>query len=219
MLYCLPALALHVGNVELCRQHSISMPLAAGMACGIDKPSDVILFWFGQEWVDGGMDAKEYADRGIKRWFFGGPALDAECQKFIPLIRAAGAGNLRGEAWDDVPGLIARLVLLDQLSRNAFRGTPEAFAYDIAAQEVAVHYLGPEKEVPRLRLTSADLAPFSTRSTPALHLRDLLSLPRSPSDLRRSPPVCAGAAAASLLGARRALPGLHHLRRHGGAAG
>ena len=77
----------------------------SGMAC--DKPSDVILFWFGQEWVDGGMDAKEYADRGIKRWFFGGPALDAECQKFIPLIRAAGAGNLRGEAWDDVPGLIA----------------------------------------------------------------------------------------------------------------
>ena len=122
-------------------RHSIRSAVAAGMACG-DKPSDVILFWFGQEWVDGGMDAKEYADRGIKRWFFGGPALDAECrEKFIPLIRAAGAGNLRGEAWDDVPGLIARLVLLDQLSRNAFRGTPEAFAYDNAAQEVAVQLL------------------------------------------------------------------------------
>ena len=67
--------------------------LAAGMAC--DKPSDVILFWFGQEWVDGGMDAKEYADRGIKRWFFGGPALDAECQKFTPLIRRGRRSLLR----------------------------------------------------------------------------------------------------------------------------
>ena len=145
MLYCLPALAalpftaLHISSIEPCRRHSIRSTLVAGMAC--DKPSDVIMFWFGQEWVDGDMDTKAYADQGIKRWFFGGPALDAECQKFVPLIRAAGAGNLRGEAWDDVPGLIARLVLLDQLSRNAFRGTPEAFAYDKAAQEVAVRLL------------------------------------------------------------------------------
>jgi uncharacterized protein (DUF924 family) len=108
----------------------------------VDKtPSDVIIFWFGHEWYEDGMDAKEYADQGIARWFFGGPSLDAECCEFIPLIRAAGAGNLRGEAWDDVPGLIARLVLLDQLTRNAFRGTPEAFAYDRAAQEVAVRLL------------------------------------------------------------------------------
>ena len=142
MLYCLLALALHVCNFEPCHQHSIRSALAAGMASSsIDKPSDVITFWFGQEWVDGGMDAKEYADQGIKRWFFGGPSLDAECCEFIPLIRAAGAGSLRGEAWDDVPGLIARLVLLDQLSRNAFRGTSEAFAYDNAAQEVAVRLL------------------------------------------------------------------------------
>ena len=113
----------------------------------VDKtPSDVIVFWFGQEWYEDGMDAKEYADRGIKRWFFGGPALDAECQKFVPLIRSAGDGSLRGEAWDDVPGLIARLVLLDQLSRNAFRGTSEAFAYDNAAQQVSVQ---PKFNVPQ----------------------------------------------------------------------
>ena len=141
-----PLAALHTSSVEpRRRQHCLSQQVpictSLGMAYGVDKPSDVILFWFGQEWVDGGMDAKEYADRGIKRWFFGGPALDAECQKFVPLIRSAGNGSLRGEAWDDVPGLIARLVLLDQLSRNAFRGTPEAFAYDNAAQEVAIRLL------------------------------------------------------------------------------
>mmetsp|Transcript_24952 Transcript_24952/g.64827 ORF Transcript_24952/g.64827 Transcript_24952/m.64827 type:complete len:240 (-) Transcript_24952:27-746(-) len=157
-------------------RHSIRS--AAGMAC--DKPSDVIVFWFGQEWVDGGMDAKEYADRGIKRWFFGGPALDAECQKFVPLIRSAGDGSLRGEAWDDVSGLIARLVLLDQLSRNAFRGTPEAFAYDNAAQQVAVRLLD------RFAARPADLpwpaAVFLTTSL--LHAEDVALHDRASAFLR-----------------------------------
>ena len=46
------------------------------------------------------------------------------------LERSAGDGSLRGEAWDDVPGLIARLVLLDQLSRNvAFSITASAYCY------------------------------------------------------------------------------------------
>ena len=184
MLYCLPALAalpftaLHISSIEPCRRHSIRSTLAAGMA--YDKPSDVILFWFGQEWVDGGMDAKEYADRGIKRWFFGGPALDAECQKFVPLIRSAGDGSLRGEAWDDVPGLIARLVLLDQLSRNAFRGTPEAFAYDNAAQQVAVRLLD------RFAIRPADLpwpaAVFLTTSL--LHAEDVQLHDRAAAFLR-----------------------------------
>ena len=169
-----PLAALHISSVEpRRRQHCLSQQVpictSLGMACGADKPSDVIVFWFGQEWVDGGMDAKEYADRGIKRWFFGGPALDAECQKFVPLIRSAGDGSLRGEAWDDVPGLIARLVLLDQLSRNAFRGTPEAFAYDNAAQQVAVRLLD------RFAARPADLpwpaAVFLTTSL--LHAEDL----------------------------------------------
>lgn len=161
-------------------RHSIRSALLAGMASSsVDKPSDVITFWFGQEWYDnGGMDTKEYADRGIKRWFFGGPTLDAECQKFIPLIRAAP--GLRGEAWDDVPGLIARLVLLDQLSRNAFRGTPEAFAYDNAAQEVAVRLLD------RFAARPADLpwpaAVFLTTSL--LHAEDVALHDRAAAFLR-----------------------------------
>ena len=173
-----PLAALHISSIEPCRRHSIRSTLAAGMSC--DKPSDVILFWFGQEWVDGGMDTKEYADRGIKRWFFGGPALDAECQKFVPLIRSAGDGSLRGEAWDDVPGLVARLVLLDQLTRNAFRGTPEAFAYDNAAQEVAVQLLDRFAERP------ADLpwpaAVFLTTSL--LHAEDVALHDRAAAFLR-----------------------------------
>ena len=154
--------------------------MACGLSSSVDKPSDVIVFWFGQEWYEDGMDAKEYADRGIKRWFFGGPALDAECQKFVPLIRSAGDGSLRGEAWDDVPGLIARLVLLDQLSRNAFRGTSEAFAYDNAAQQVAVRLLD------RFAKRPADLpwpvAVFLTTSL--LHAEDVALHDRASAFLR-----------------------------------
>ena len=81
------------------------------------------------------MDTKDYLDSRIKMWFMGGAAVDAECQRFAPTIRAAG--QLRGAEWDSRDGLVAQLVLSDQLSRNAFRGTPEAFAYDDAAQKCA----------------------------------------------------------------------------------
>ena len=94
---------------------SSSSGLSSSGDTAVDKaPSDVIVFWFGDEWYAGGIDAEAYADKALARWFFGGPELDAECREFIPLIRAAGAGRLSGAAWDDVPGLVARLVLLDQ---------------------------------------------------------------------------------------------------------
>lgn len=100
-------------------------------------PADVLAFWFGPQWSQGGMDTKEYNDARIKMWFMGGAPVDALCQEFVPTIRAAGRGELRGADWDSRDGLVARLVLCDQLSRNAFRGTPEAFAYDEAAQTCA----------------------------------------------------------------------------------
>jgi uncharacterized protein (DUF924 family) len=101
------------------------------------RPSDVLAFWFGPEWIDGGMDAQAYAQRQMGKWFMGGAAVDAESRAFIPQIRAAGRGELRDAEWESRDGLVAQIVLLDQLSRNAFRGEPEAFQYDPRALEVA----------------------------------------------------------------------------------
>ena len=83
-------------------------------------PSDVLSFWFGSEWHAGvGMDTAEYLKVQTKRWFMGGDDMDAQAQQFVPLIRAAAKGEL--DKWTSRDGHVARLILLDQLSRNAFR--------------------------------------------------------------------------------------------------
>ncbi len=77
----------------------------------------------------------------VGRWFRKDPAFDAE-------LRAAFGDDLdaaaRGErdAWitAEAParGLLALVILLDQLSRNVFRDTPRAFSQDARALALAV---------------------------------------------------------------------------------
>lgn len=64
-------------------------------------------------------------------WYGGGPAYDALCQPFAETIRQVGSCKTLEQQWNDsVDGKMAQLILTDQLSRNVFRGTPEAFAYE-----------------------------------------------------------------------------------------
>lgn len=64
-------------------------------------------------------------------WYGGGPEYDRLCAPFASLVRQAGRGELVEPSWQgSVDGVISQLLLCDQLSRNIFRGTPEAFAYD-----------------------------------------------------------------------------------------
>ena len=81
-------------------------------------------------------------------WFGGGPDYDVLCQPFADTIRAAGR---RTTDWPDTTdSLVAQLVCCDQLSRNVFRGTPEAFAYDETslelAKELSSEFLRQQKE-------------------------------------------------------------------------
>ena len=117
--------------------------LCASARSAATNPDDVLTFWFGAEWSDtgGGMETDSYYKKQAKRWFMGGKAMDELCQRFVPLIRAAGSGALHADEWHERDGLVAQLVLLDQLARNAFRGTEEVFAYDGAAQAVASRLL------------------------------------------------------------------------------
>lgn len=81
------------------------------------------------------------------RWFGGGAALDQEIrEQFGPWVEAALAGGLRewekDSADDFSPGSLqggarlALVILLDQFSRNMFRGTAHAFAGDARAQKL-----------------------------------------------------------------------------------
>src|SRR5688572_23981658 len=71
----------------------------------------------------------ELAARG-KIWFMGGKELDQEInEKFRPLVEAAAHGKLDGWA-ETARGRLALIILLDQFTRNIYRGSPEAFASD-----------------------------------------------------------------------------------------
>lgn len=86
---------------------------------------EVIEFWFG-ELDDGGFAAAEVS----ARWWRKDPAFDeGVTARFGALIEALAAG--RGEAWRETArGALAYVIVLDQLTRNAFRGTGEMYEAD-----------------------------------------------------------------------------------------
>ncbi len=89
------------------------------------EPGDILTFWF-----------EDDPSIRRKKWFEKDPAFDAACAAFAPDIRAARDGAYA--AWTATPkGALALIVLLDQLSRNVFRNTPEAFAADPMALRIA----------------------------------------------------------------------------------
>ncbi|HUN27805.1 MAG TPA: DUF924 family protein [Steroidobacteraceae bacterium] len=80
----------------------------------------------------------------MRFWFGGGttPESRRECdsalrERFEPLVRGAAAGRL--DAWADSPRRrLSLILLLDQLPRNLYRGTPQAFATDQRALALAL---------------------------------------------------------------------------------
>lgn len=95
------------------------------------QAQDVLDFWFLPP------DNPDYGQaRG--EWFRKDDAFDAHIRaRFGTLIDAAIEGGLR--AWDATPhGALARLIVLDQFTRNVYRGTPRAFAGDTRALALAV---------------------------------------------------------------------------------
>ena len=96
-------------------------------------PDDVLKFWFGEP----PADPNELMVK-IRRWFRGGPEMDAEVQaKFGGAVTAALAGEL--DAWaDSARSRLALVLLLDQFTRNVFRGDPKTYAGDAKAQALAL---------------------------------------------------------------------------------
>ncbi len=90
------------------------------------NPQDILDFWFG----DAGS-----AEFGNARaaWFRKDSVFDRLIeQRFGATVQAALAGGLHD--WDESPASrLARIVVLDQFTRNIFRDTPKAFAGDALA--------------------------------------------------------------------------------------
>jgi|SRR5215472_446526 uncharacterized protein (DUF924 family) len=88
-------------------------------------PDEVLDFWFA-------------GDPAVLRklWFKGNADFDAACSRFGGALRDAKTGAL--DHWTATPrGTLALIILLDQFSRNLHRGSPEAFAADAKARDIA----------------------------------------------------------------------------------
>ncbi len=97
------------------------------------SPDDVLACWFSAP-GDPPLTKSE-------NWWKKDDAFDAELRERFGSTLEAGA---RGELaeWRSSPrGRLALVVLLDQMSRNIFRGTARSFAQDALAREVAVQAL------------------------------------------------------------------------------
>jgi uncharacterized protein (DUF924 family) len=99
----------------------------------VTTSDDVLAFWFEAPIVDA-----DDARARMRRWFVDGPLLDGAIQReFLDTIEAALRGDLDGWA-ADARGRLALVIVLDQLTRHAFRGTSRAWAGDAKAQALAL---------------------------------------------------------------------------------
>jgi uncharacterized protein (DUF924 family) len=92
-------------------------------------------FWFG-------APGSAERDRPLDMWFKTDPAFDETLRRrFLGDYERAAAGAF--QAWlDEADGALALVLLLDQLPRNLFRGSPRAFASDPLARDAARHAIG-----------------------------------------------------------------------------
>ena len=95
------------------------------MTDAIATAADVVAFW---------------RDAGPSKWFARDDAFDARCRDLLGLHLAAASGLL--DDWrTDPTGALALLILLDQIPRNAFRGSAHAWATDPLAKSMATQAL------------------------------------------------------------------------------
>jgi uncharacterized protein (DUF924 family) len=95
------------------------------------KAQDVLDFWFG---APGSADYL----KSRAAWFRKDDRFDDEIRtRFGELVAQAVAGGLREWDAEGPQGLLARIIVLDQFTRNARRGTPGAFEGDTLALAAA----------------------------------------------------------------------------------
>jgi uncharacterized protein (DUF924 family) len=88
----------------------------------------------------------------MARWYRGGPELDGEIRsKFGVHIRDAMNDDAAGLSTQGLRGDMALIILLDQMSRNVFRGSEKAFDGDAAALALSKKWLESKERYAEVR--------------------------------------------------------------------
>ncbi|HEY2818671.1 MAG TPA: DUF924 family protein [Casimicrobiaceae bacterium] len=83
---------------------------------------EILDFWFGEP---------PFTER--VEWFRKDPAFDATIRARFGTTTAAACAGAFGEWCHDPHGALARVIVVDQFTRNVYRGTPAAFSADARA--------------------------------------------------------------------------------------
>ena len=109
-------------------------------------PEEVLSYWFPE-----GFDEADPQTRRtvVERWMAGGPEVDREItERFGETLEQARRGEL--DHWAETArGRLALIVVLNQFSRNIYRGSPLSYAQDEKALQLAVEGidLGMDREL------------------------------------------------------------------------
>ena len=117
---------------------------------GTSAPEEVLSYWFPEEDISD-ADQKTFG-RQMQWWFGGAPEVDRQIsERFGDVLEQARRGEL--DSWAQTPrGRLALIVVLDQFSRNIYRGSPLSYAQDEKALELAVEGIeaGMDRELTRM---------------------------------------------------------------------
>jgi uncharacterized protein (DUF924 family) len=100
------------------------------MSGAAEQWQEVLDFWFGAPGMAGYGQAR-------KAWFVKKPAFDAQVRERFLGLHAQGLAGGLAQWQESAQSLLALIILLDQFSRNMFRGRPESFAGDPQALAAA----------------------------------------------------------------------------------
>jgi uncharacterized protein (DUF924 family) len=107
---------------------------------------EVLSYWFPEGIDDADPETRQ---RQVQRWMAGGPEVDREItERFGETLEQARRREL--DHWADTArGRLALIVVLDQFSRNVYRGSPLSYAQDEKALRLAVEgiELGMDREL------------------------------------------------------------------------
>jgi uncharacterized protein (DUF924 family) len=122
----------------------------------MQKPGDILDFWFGE--------------LTPAQWYAASDTLDAEIVRRFAAVHSAAA-RCELFAWRETPeGRLAEILVLDQFSRNIHRGSAAAFAQDALALALAQEAVraGAERALPAERRAFLYL-PYMHSESAAIH--------------------------------------------------
>ncbi|HZB83699.1 MAG TPA: DUF924 family protein [Rubrobacteraceae bacterium] len=109
-------------------------------------PEEVLSYWFPEDINNADLETLQ---REGKRWMHGGTEVDREItERFGDVLEQARRDEL--DQWADTPrGRLALIIVLDQFSRNVYRGSPLSYTQDDKALKLALEGidLGMDREL------------------------------------------------------------------------